>query len=141
MPPNTFGNEHTNTDILQPEEPKTLGILVPIASTLAINRPLSAASGNSKGGDSGGSSAALMNDHMGFSDENDENESEDEDVDNPPVAIDKSKRSAFTRDSAGLDGNLVSAWVAPAGSHRRRSGTDHRRQRSSQLEIKSADAG
>jgi len=39
----------------------------------------------------------------------DENESEDEDEDDPPVVIDKSKKSSFTRELAGLDGNLASA--------------------------------
>ena len=69
----------------------------------------------------------------------DKDESEDEDEDDPPVVIDKSKKSSFTGESAGLDGNLVSAWEAPVGSHRGRSRTDHRR-RGSQLEIESADA-
>jgi len=69
----------------------------------------------------------------------DEDESEDEDEDDPPVVMDKSKKSSFTRELAGLDGNLGSAWEAPVGSHGRRSRTDHRRLRS-QLEIESAEA-
>jgi len=133
--PNTIPNEHTYTDILEPEEPKTQEILVPIASTPAIKRP--AADGNSKGGNSGGgNSAGQLKDRAGSSDENDD---EDEDEDDPPVVIDKSKKTSFTRELAGLDGNLGSAWEAPAGSHRRKSRTDHRRRRS-QLEIESAEA-
>jgi hypothetical protein len=148
--PNVIPNEHVYTDILEPEEPTNKQeILVPIASTPTINRPLAAADGNSKGsnpggnskgGNSGGSSAGQMKDRVGSSDENDENESEDEDEDDPPVVIDKSKKSSFTRELAGLDGNLGSAWEAPAGSHRRRSRTDHRRRRSGRLEIESAEA-
>jgi len=118
--PNTIPSEHTYTDILEPEEPKTQEILVPIASTPAIKRP--AADGNSKGGNSGGgNSAGQLMDRVG---------SDDEDEDDPPVVIGRSKKSSFTRELAGLDGNLGSAWEAPAGSHRRRSQTDHRRRRS-----------
>jgi hypothetical protein len=140
--PNTILNEHTYTDILEPEEPKTQDISVPIASTTAINRPLAAANSNSKGGNSGGSSAGQMKDRIGSSDESDENDDEDgdEDEDDPPVVIDKSKKSSFTRELAGLDGNLGSAWEAPAGSHWRRSRIDHRRRRSGRLEIESAEA-
>jgi len=131
--PNTIANEHTYTDILEPEEPKTQEILVPIASTTAINRP--AAGGNSKGGNARGSSAAdQFRNRAGSS-----NESEDEDDEDPPAVIDKSKKSSFTRELAGLDGNLGSAWEVPARSHRRKSRTDHRRRRS-QLEIESAEA-
>jgi len=133
--PNATPNEHTYTDILEPEEPKTQDILVPIASKSTINRPAA-------GGKSGGNSAGQLRDRAGSSDENDdEDESEDEDDDDdPPVVIDKSKKSSFTRELAGLDGNLGSAWEAPAGSHRRRSRTDHRRRRSGRLEIESAEA-
>jgi hypothetical protein len=126
--PNAIQNEHTYTDILEPEEPKTREISVPIASTLAIQRPAA-------GGNSGGSSAGQLKDRAGSSDE-----SEDEDEDDPPVVIDKSKKSSFTRELAGLDGNLGSAWEAPAGSLRRRSRTDHRRRRSGRLKIESAEA-
>jgi hypothetical protein len=145
--PNTIPSEHTYTDILEPEEPKTREILVPIASTPATNRPLAAADSNSKGGNSGGgnsragSAAGQMKDRAGSSDENDdENESEDEDDEDPPAVIDKSKKSSFTRELAGLHGNLGCAWEAPAGSHRRKSRTDHRRRRSGRLEIESAEA-
>jgi hypothetical protein len=132
--PNAIPSEHTYTDILEPEEPKTREILVPITSTPAIKRP--AADSNSKGGNSGGGNAAgQLRDCTGSSDE-----SEDEDDEDPLVAIDKSKKSSFTRELAGLDGNLGSAWDAPAGSHRRRSRTDHRRRRSGRLEIESAEA-
>jgi hypothetical protein len=132
-------NEHAYTDMLELEEPTNKQeILVPIASTTAINRP--AAGGNSKGGNAGGSSAAgQLRDRAGSSDENDD-EDEDEDGDDPPVVIDKSKQSSFTRELAGLDGNPGSAWEAPAGSCRRKSLTDHRRQRSDRLEIESAEA-
>jgi hypothetical protein len=139
--PNTIPNEQNYTDILEPEEPKTQDILVLIASTPTTNRPLAAANGNSKGGNSGGSSAGQLKDCAGSSDENeyDEDESEDEDDEDPLAVIDKSKKSSFTRELAGLDGNLGSAWEAPAGSHRR-SGTDHRRWRSGRLEVESAEA-
>jgi len=77
---------------------------------------------------------------MGSSDENDdEDESEDEDDEDPPAVIDKSKKSSFTRELAGLGGNLGKAWEAPAGSHRR-GRTDHRRRRSGRMEIESAEA-
>jgi hypothetical protein len=135
---------------LEPEEPTNKrGILVPIASTPTINRPLAAADGNSKGsnpggnskgGNSGGSSTGQMKDRVGSSNENDENESEDEGEDDPLVVINKSKKTSFSRELAGLDGNLGSAWEAPADSHRRKSRTDHCRRRSGQLEIESADA-
>ena len=130
--PNTIPSEHTYTDIFEPEEPpNNKDILVPIASTPAINRPLAAAARYSKGGSSSGrSTAGPMKDHAGSSDE-----SEDEDDEDPPVVIDKSKKSSFTRELAGLDGNLGSAWEAPAGSHRRRSRTEHCRRRSGRLEI------
>jgi hypothetical protein len=140
--PNAIPNEHTYTDILEPEEPKTQEISVPIASTPVINRPLAAADGNSKGGNSGGgnfrggSAAGQLKDRAGSSDEHDD---EDEDEDDPPAVIDKSKKSSFTRELAGLDGNLGSAWEAPAGSHRR-GRTDHRRRRSGRMEIESAEA-
>jgi hypothetical protein len=132
--PNAIPNEHTYTDIFEPEEPTNgKDISVPIAPTPAINRP--AACGSSKGGNfRRGSAAGQMKDRAGSSDE-----SENEDDEDPPVVIDKSKKSSFTRELAGLDGNLGSAWEAPAGSHRRRSRTDHRRRRS-QLEIESAEA-
>jgi len=138
--PNAIPNEHTYTDILEPEEKKRQEMLVPIALTTAINRP--AAGGYSRGGNAGSCSAAgQLRDRAGSSDENDdEAESEDEDDEDPPAVIDKSKKSSFTRDLAGLDGNLRSAWEAPAGSHRRRSWTDHRHRRSGQLEIESAEA-
>ena len=133
--PNAIPNEHTYTDILEPEEPKTKEMLIPIASTPAINRPLAAAARYSKGGNfRGGSAAGQMKDRAGSSDE-----SEDEDDEDPPVVIDKSKKSSFTQELAGLDGNLGSAWEAPAGSHRR-SRTDHRRRRSGRLEIEKAEA-
>jgi len=125
--PNVIQNEHTYTDILEPEEPKTREISVPIALSLAIQRPAA-------GGNCGGGSAGRLKDRAGSSDE-----SEDADEDNPPVVMDKSKKSSFTRELAGLDGNLGIAWEAPAGSHRR-GRTDHHRRRSSRLEIKSADA-
>jgi hypothetical protein len=117
---------------LEPEVPKTQEILLPIASTPAINRPLAAADHYSTGGYSrGGSAVGQMKDRAGSSDENDdEDESKNEDDEDPLALIDKSKKSSFTRELAGLDGNLGSAWEAPAGSHRRRSRTDHRRQRS-----------
>jgi hypothetical protein len=112
-------------------------MLIPIASTPAINRPLAAAARYSKGGNfRGGSAAGQMKDRAGSSDE-----SEDEDDEDPPAVIDKSKKSSFTRELAGLDGNLGSEWEAPAGSYRRRSRTDHRRRRSGRLEIESAEAG
>jgi hypothetical protein len=127
--PNTIPSEHTYTDILEPEEPTNKQeILVPIASKSAINRPAA-------GGKSGGNSSGQMKDRAGSSDENDD---EDEDDEDPPAVIDKSKKSSFTRELAGLDGNLGSAWEAPSGSHRR-GRTDHRRRRS-QLEIESAEA-
>jgi hypothetical protein len=128
--PNAIPNEHTYTDILEPEEPKTQEILIPIASTPTINRSRPAA-----GGKSGGNSAGQLKDRAGS---DDEDESEDEH--DPPVVINKSKKSSFTRELAGLDGNLGSAWEAPAGSLRRRSRTDHRRRRSGRLEIESAEA-
>lgn len=96
--PKTIPKEHTYADFLEPVGPKPWEILVRIASTPTINRPLPAADGNSKGsnpggnsngGNSGNSSAGKMKDHMGSSDETDENESEDED--DPPVVIDKCK--------------------------------------------------
>jgi hypothetical protein len=136
--PNTIPNEHTYTDILEPEEPKTQKILIPITSTPTINRPRPAA-----GGKSGGNSAGQLKDRAGSDDEDEhENDDEDEseDEDDPPVVIDKSKKSSFTRELAGLDGNIGSAWDAPAGSHRRRSRIDHRRRRSGRLEIESAEA-
>jgi hypothetical protein len=132
--PNTIPNEHTYTDILEPEEPPNKkDILVTIASTPTIKRPAA-------GGNSGGSSAGQLKDRAGSSDEHDdEDESEDEDDEDPPGVIDKSKKSSFTRELAGLDGNLGSAWEAPAGSDRR-SRTDYRRRRSGRLEIESAEA-
>jgi hypothetical protein len=100
--PNTIPNEHTYTDILEPEEPPNKkDILVPIALTPVTNRPLAAADGNSKGGNSrggnssGGSAAGQLMDRAGSGDED---ESEDEDEDDPPVVIDKSKKSSFTRE-------------------------------------------
>jgi hypothetical protein len=72
---------------------------------------------------------------VGSSDENDESE----DDDGPLEVIDKSKKSSFTWDLAGLHRNLRSEWKAPAGSHRRRSRADHHRRRIGQLEIESAD--
>ena len=120
--PNTTPNEHTYTDILEPEEPKTQEILGPITLTPVIQRPAAC-------GKSGGSSAGQLKDRAGSSDE-----SEDQDEDDPPVVIDKSKKSSFTRELAGLDRNLGSAWEAPAGSHQR-GRTDHRRPRSGRLEI------
>jgi hypothetical protein len=132
--PNAIPNEHTYTDILEPEEPTNgKDISVPISPTPAINRP--AASGSFKGGNFRRDSAAgQTKDRAGSTDE-----SEDEDDEDPPVVIDKSKKSSFTRELAGLDGNVGSAWEAPAGSHRRKSRTDHHRRRS-QLEIESAEA-
>jgi hypothetical protein len=122
--PNTIPSEHTYTDILEPEEPTTQEISIPIAPTPAIKRPAA-------GGKSGGNSAGQLRDRVGSSDQNDdEDESEDEDDEDPPAVIDKSKKSSFTRELAGLDGNLGSAWEAIAGSLRRRSRTDHRRRRS-----------
>ena len=119
---------------MQPEEPKTQDISVPIASTPAINPPAA-------GAKPGGISAGQLKDRTGSSDEHDdEDESEDEDEDDLPVLIDKSKKSSFSGELAGLDGNLGSAWEAPAGSHRRRSRSDHRRRRSGRLEIESAVA-
>jgi len=82
-----------------------------------------------------------LKDRAGSCDENDdEDESEDDDDNDPPAVIDKSKKSSFTWELAGLDGNLGSAWEAPAVPHRRRSWTDHRCQRSGRLDIESADA-
>jgi len=126
-------NEHTYTDIMEPEEPKTQDISVRIASTPATNQPLAAANSNSKAGNSGGSSTRQMMDRVGSSDDNEEDEN------HPRVVIDKSKKSGFTRELAGLDGNLGSAWEAPKGSHRR-SRTDHRHGRSGRLEIETAEA-
>ena len=80
-----------------------------------------------------------MKDCAGSSDENDD-EDGDEDEENPPVVIDKLKKSPFTGKLAGLDGNLGNAWKVPADSLRRRSQTDHRRRRSGRLEIESAEA-
>jgi hypothetical protein len=143
--PNATPNEHTYTYILELEEPtymdvldseeqKTQDILVPITSKSTINRPAA-------GGKSGGNSAGQLRDRSGSSDENDdEDENEDEDEDNPPVVIDKSKKSSLTRELAGLDGNLASTWKVPAGSHRRRSWTDHCHRRSGRLEIESVEA-
>jgi len=99
-------------DILEPQESKTREISVPNASTPAIKRPAA-------GRDPGGISAGQLKDHVGSSDEDDEDESEEED--GPPVVIDKSEKSSFTRILAGLDGNHRGGWEAPAGSHRRRS--------------------
>jgi len=122
-------NQHVYTDILEPEEPTNKQeISVPIAPTPTIKRP--AASGNF-----GGNSAGQLKDRAGSSDE-----SEDENDEDPPVVINISKKSSFTPELAGLDGNLGSAWEAPAGFHRRRSQTDHRRWRSSRLDIESAEA-
>jgi len=128
--PNAFPNEHTYTDILEPVELKTREISVPIALTPAINRPAA-------GGNSGGNFAGQLNDRAGSGDED---ENEDDDEKDLPVVIDKSKKSTFSRELAGLDGNLGSALEAPAGSHRRRSRTDHSRRRSGRLEIESAEA-
>ena len=134
--PDAIPNEHTYTDILEPEEPKRQEILIPIASTPTIKRP--AADSISKGGNSGGgSSAGQLKDCAGSSDENDD---EDQDMDDPPVVINKSKKTYFTRELTGLTENLASAWEAPAGSHRRRSRTDYRRRRSGRMEIGSAEA-
>jgi len=142
-------NEGTYKYILKPQEPtNTKDILVPIASTPTINQPQAAAdsnskssnpSGNSKGGNSGSSSESQMKNHIGSSSENDdEDESEDEDDKDPPAVIDKSKKSSFKRELAGLNGNPRSAWEAPEGSYWRRSRTDHRRPSSRWLEIDSA---
>jgi hypothetical protein len=134
--PNVIPNEHTYRDILEPEEPKIKEILITMASTLAINRPLAAAAQYSKGGSfRGGSAAGQMKDCAGSSDESD-----DEDDEDPPVVIDKSKKSSFTQEVAGLDGNLGSAWVGPAGSHQRWSRTNHRHRRSGRMEIESAES-
>jgi len=131
--PNTISNEHTYTDILEPEEPKTPDISVPVASTgPAINSPAA-------GCKPGGNSAGQLKDRTGSSDEHYEDESEDQDEDDPLVAIDKSKTTSLTWELAGLDGNLGRAWEAPAGCHRR-SRTDHGRWRSGRLEIESAEA-
>jgi hypothetical protein len=93
-------NEHTNTDILEPEELKIQDISVPIAWTPAIKRP--AADGNFTGGNSGGAnSAGQLKDRAGPSNEHDD---EDEDEENPPVVIDKSTKSSFTWELAGLNG-------------------------------------
>lgn len=126
--PNTIRNEHTYIDIMEPEDPKQHELPVPIASTAVIQRPAA-------GGKSGGTSADQLKDHVGSSDENDE----DEDEDNPPLVIDKSKKSPFSQELAGLDRNLGSAWEAPPGCDERRRWTGHRRRRSSRLEIESPD--
>jgi hypothetical protein len=133
-PPNTIPSEYTYTDIMEPEEATNKNdILVPITSTSAIKRPAA-------GGYSAGNSAGQLKDRVDSSDEHDdEDKSEDEDEDDPPVVIDKSKKTSFTRQLAGLDGNLESAWEAPVGSDRRRRRTDHLR-RSSQLEMKHVEA-
>jgi hypothetical protein len=66
-------------DILKPEESKTQEILVPITSTPTMNRPLADADSESKGGNSGCGSAGQMEDRVGSSDGNDdEDESKDE---------------------------------------------------------------
>jgi len=123
-------------DSLEPEEPKTQEILVPIASTPAINRPLAAAAHYSQIANSrGGCAEGQKEDCAASSDE-----SEDDDDDDPLVVIDKPKKSSFTRELASLDEILGSASAAPAGSHRRRTRTDHRHRRSDPLEIDSAAA-
>jgi hypothetical protein len=127
---------HIYTGILEPEESKTQEMLAPIAMTTAINRP--AASGHSTGGNPRGSGAASqLRDHAGSSDKNDNKDEDDED---PPAVIDKSKKSTFTRELAGLDWNFRSAWEAPAGYHQRRSRTHPRRWNSGRLEIESTEA-
>jgi hypothetical protein len=74
---------------------------------------------------------------LGSSDENDENEHEDED--DPLVVIDKSKKSSFTRELAGLNRNLRTAWDAPAALHQRSNRTEHHRRSGSQLQMQRAD--
>jgi len=125
--PNTILNEHRYMDIFEPGEPMHQEVLVPIASTRVIQRPAA-------GGKSGGNAAGQLKDRMGSSNENDV----DDDEDDPPVSIDKSKKSCFSRELAGLNGNLGSAREVPAGSHQRRSRTGYRCERSSPLEIASA---
>ena len=134
--PSTIPSEHTYSDILEPEEPTNKReILVPIASTPMINRPLAAADVNSKGGNSrGGSDAGQLRHFAGCRDE-----SEDEDDEDPPAVIDKSEKSSFTRKSAGLSANIVKASEEPAGSHQR-GRTDHRNRRSGRMEIESVEA-
>jgi hypothetical protein len=134
--PNAIQNDHTDTNILVPEVPKRQEILLQSASTPTINRSQAAADSNSKGGTSGGNSAGQLKTRIGSCDENDDqDEGEDEDEDDPPVVIEKSKKTCFTRELAGLEGNLGSAWEEPEGSHRVRSRTHHCRGRSSRLEI------
>ena len=82
-----------------------------------------------------------MKDRVGSSDENDDaDESEVEDEDDPLVVINKWKKSSFTQELAGLNGNLWSAWDAPTGSHRRRNWTDYHCWRCGRLDIESAVA-
>jgi hypothetical protein len=139
--PNTIPNDRTYPDILHTEKPMAQEILVPIASTPGTNRPLAAANSNSKGGNSGGTSACQVKDRVGSSDENDdEDESEDKDEDDPLVVIDKSKKSSSTLELAGLDGNLGCEWEAPAGSLRRKSRTVYRHRPSARLVTESAEA-
>ena len=125
----TISNEHTYTDTMEPEEPKTQQILERIPSTLTINQPLIPADSQSNDGrSSGGFAVGQKTDCAGSSDQNEyhEDESEDEDQSDPPVVINKSKKSSFTRELAGLNGNLRTASEAPAGSHWRKCRTDHR---------------
>jgi hypothetical protein len=133
--PNTILNEHIYTNIFQPEEPPNKkDILVTIALTRTIKRPAA-------GGNSAGNSAGQFEDHVGSSDKHDvEDQREDEDDEHPPAVIDKSRKSSFTREFAGLNRNLGSAREAPAGTHRRKCQTDLHCQRSDPLEIESAEA-
>jgi hypothetical protein len=143
-------NEYTYTDILELQEPiNKKDILVPIASTPTINRPLAAANSNSKcsnsgcnsmSGNSGGCSESQMNNSVGSSMHNgDRDESEDEDDENPPAVIDRIKKSWFTWDLAGLNGNLRSSWEPSAASNARRNQTDQCCRRSGWLEMESAE--
>lgn len=85
-----------------------------------------------------GNSASRLKDRPGSSHEDNEDECKDED--GLPVVINKSNMSSFAGELAGLEGNLGSASEAPAGSQWRRRQTDHRRRRSSCLEMECAEA-
>jgi len=106
---------------------------VPIASTPVIKLPVA-------GHNKGGTSAGQLNYHVGSSDENGKDKSENEDDEDPLTVIDKSKMRSSSLELAHLDGNICSAWKAPVGFHQRMSQSDHRHRRSGRLEIQSAQA-
>jgi len=71
----------------------------------------------------GGNSAGQLKDYSraGMQDEND---SDDEDMDNPPVVTTTSEKSFFSEELASLDGNLISTWKAPTLNFQRRRQTN-----------------